>query len=228
MICLASYKGSTMFLISPDFILTSLVVILLPGTGVIYTISIGLGRGFGTSVAAAFGCTLGILPAALASIVGLAAMFHTSAIGFQIIKYLGVAYLFHMAFRVMNGTKILTLTDENSENACARDNGKGRPGKILPVIMTGSLVNILNPKLSVFFLAFLPQFIAADDPSANRTFMILAFEFMVMTFAAFILYGAFASYARIYVIKRPAVLLWVKRCFAGVFGLLGIRLYLSE
>ena len=201
---------------SLEFFLTSLVVVLLPGTGVIYTLAIGLGHGFKASIAAAFGCTIGIVPAAIASIIGLATVLHTSAVGFQILKYLGVIYLFYMAWKTLKDDTALKVSQD-----------KGTTG-YMRIAFTGTFLNVLNPKLSLFFLAFLPQFIPSTVTNATVSLLLLALAFMGMTFAVFILYGAFASYARDYVITRPSVLGWIKRCFAGVFGFLGARLAISD
>ena len=201
---------------SVEFLLTSIVVILLPGTGVLYTLAVGLGRGFRPSVLAAFGCTLGIVPAAVASIVGLAAILHASALAFQIIKYLGVAYLFYMAWNILREGGALTVSEQVTETASRR------------IVFDGMFLNVLNPKLSLFFLAFLPQFVPAEATGATTTLMGLALVFMVLTFVVFVGDGACASLARDYVISRPAVLLWLRRSFAGTFGLLGLRLALSE
>jgi len=201
---------------SLEFLLTSLVVVLLPGTGVIYTLAIGLSRGVTASIVAAFGCTLGIVPAAIASIIGLAAVLHTSALAFQVVKYLGVAYLFYMAWKILKDDGEMEVSEDNDNAGFAR------------IAVTGTLLNVLNPKLSLFFLAFLPQFVPAGEANATASLMWLALVFMVMTFAVFVLYGAFASYARDYVIQRPTVMLWIKRSFAGTFGFLGVKLALSN
>ncbi len=201
---------------SIEFLLTSIIVVLLPGTGVLYTLSVGLGRGFKASIAAAFGCTLGILPAAIASIVGLAALLHASALAFQVFKYLGVLYLFYMAWNIARDGGVLDISDEKTENNWLR------------IIINGILLNILNPKLSLFFLAFLPQFVPAQLENATPVLILLAAIFMLLTFVVFIFYGAFASLARDYVISRPGVLIWLRRTFAGTFGFLGLRLALSD
>jgi threonine/homoserine/homoserine lactone efflux protein len=193
-----------------------MVVILLPGTGVLYTLAVGLGRGFRPSILAAFGCTLGIVPAAVASIVGLAAILHASALAFQVIKYLGVGYLFYMAWNILREGGALTVSGKVTETASKR------------IVLNGLFLNVLNPKLSLFFLAFLPQFVPTDTVNATPTLVLLALIFMLLTFIVFIGYGACASLARDYVISRPAVLLWLRRSFAGTFGLLGLRLALSE
>ncbi len=201
---------------SLGFLLTSLVVVLLPGTGVIYTLAIGLGRGFKASVAAAAGCTFGIVPAAVASIVGLAALLHTSALAFQIIKYLGVAYLFYMAWSITREGGALEVVEDQGKDSYAR------------IAINGILLNVLNPKLSLFFLAFLPQFVSADAYNPTLSLISLASIFMLLTFIVFVGYGAFAARARDYVLSRPDVMLWIKRGFAGAFGFLGLKLALAD
>ncbi|MEM7705638.1 MAG: LysE family translocator [Pseudomonadota bacterium] len=201
---------------SIEFVLTSLVVIPLPGTGVLYTLAVGLGRGFWASVAAAFGCTIGIVPAAAASLVGLAAVFHTSALAFQVVKYLGVAYLLYMAYSILRSGGTLDV----DENRTAEPHWR--------TALNGTLINVLNPKLSLFFLAFLPQFVDPQRSGATLEIVLLAAVFMLLTFAVFIAYGACASLARDYVISRPEVMNWLKRGFAATFGFLGVKLALSE
>ena len=199
---------------TPEFFLTSLIVVLIPGTGVMFTLAVGLGRGFWASVAAALGCTFGILPAAMASIVGLASILHASAQAFLVIKYLGVLYLFYMAWKILRNS---------GEASMDRDAG---PPQFRRIVITGFLINVLNPKLSLFFLAFLPQFIAPGDGAG--ALIALALAFMAMTFVVFVIYGAFAARARDYVIDRPLVMARIRQVFAGTFAALGLRLALPE
>jgi threonine/homoserine/homoserine lactone efflux protein len=199
-----------------EFLVTSIIVILLPGTGVLYTLAVGLGQGLKPSITAAFGCTLGIVPHVAASIVGLAALLHASALAFQAVKVLGVAYLFYMAWSILRQGGALEVAEERTRTAARR------------IVTDGFLINILNPKLSLFFLAFLPQFIPAGTAHPTPMLLGLALTFMALTFVVFVGYGACASLARDYVISRPAVLTWLRRSFAGAFGLLGLRLALSE
>jgi len=205
---------------TPEFLVTSMIVILLPGTGVLYTLAFGLARGWRASVLAALGCTLGILPHIGASIVGLAALLHSSALAFQVVKYLGVAYLLWMAWSVLRSGGALDVNDESAARQA------GTPG--LRIVVNGFLLNILNPKLSLFFLAFLPQFVPASSPAPTATMLTLAGVFMALTFVAFVGYGAFAAATRRYVITRPGVMRWMRRGFAGAFAALGVRLALAE
>ena len=198
------------------FLLTSLIVIASPGTGVLYTLAAALTRGSRASIAAAFGCTLGIVPHIAAAMLGLAAVLHTSALAFAALKYCGVVYLLVMAWQALRETGALAV-DSRIDGRSARR-----------VIVTGFLINILNPKLSIFFLAFLPQFIAADEARPLLQMLELSGAFMVMTFAVFAVYGLFAASVRDRIVTRPKVMIWLRRAFAGGFALLGARLAFAE
>lgn len=201
---------------SIEYLVTALIVVIMPGTGVLYTLAFGLGRGLKASVAAAFGCTMGIVPHIAASIVGLAALLHASAVAFQVVKYLGVAYLLYMAWTIARSGGALDVK------------GRTDPMPARRIATGGFLINILNPKLSIFFLAFLPQFVTPGTADPTRQMLLLAVVFMALTFVVFVGYGAFASAARAYVVSKPAVMTWLKRGFAGAFALLGFRLALAE
>ena len=199
-----------------EFLLTSLIVVASPGTGVLYTLATGLSRGARASVVAAFGCTLGIIPHMAAAITGLAALLHTSALAFQTLKYLGVAYLLYMAWNTLKEHGALKIEKEIG------------PRSVKQVIVTAVLINILNPKLSIFFFAFLPQFMNADEPRALPRMLELSSVFMFLTFVVFVGYGVFAASVRDHVTSRPRVLMWMRRTFAGAFAALGVKLALSE
>nr|WP_233285833.1 LysE family translocator [Bradyrhizobium brasilense] len=196
--------------------LTSLIVVASPGTGVLYTLAVALTRGARASVAAAFGCTLGIVPQMIAAMLGLAAILHTSAVAFAALKWGGVVYLLYMAWQALRERGALAVDTEIKPRSRRR------------VIVTAILINILNPKLSIFFLAFLPQFIAVDEPHPLARMVELSGVFMVMTFAVFAVYGLFAASVRDRVITRPKVMAWLRRSFAAGFALLGARLALAE
>jgi threonine/homoserine/homoserine lactone efflux protein len=201
---------------SISFLLTSLIVIVSPGTGVLYTLAVALSRGSRASVAAAFGCTLGILPHMLAAMLGLAAVLHTSALAFSALKWCGVVYLLYMAWQTLRERGALAVDGQ-------ADDTRGRR-----VVVTGFLINILNPKLSIFFLAFLPQFIGADEAHPLARMLELSAVFMLMTWVVFALYGLFAAAVRDRIVSRPNVMTWLRRAFAGGFALLGARLALAD
>ncbi|MDO9294345.1 LysE family translocator [Bradyrhizobium sp.] len=207
-----------------SFLLTSLIVVASPGTGVLYTLAAALTRGSRASIAAAFGCTLGIVPHMLAAMLGLAAVLHTSALAFAVLKYCGVAYLLYMAWQALREQGALAVDARADARADARLDGRSSRR----VVVTGILINILNPKLSIFFLAFLPQFIAADEGHPLARMLELSIAFMAMTFAVFALYGLFAASVRDRIVSRPRVMTWLRRSFAAGFAALGARLALAE
>jgi threonine/homoserine/homoserine lactone efflux protein len=203
-------------IVTIEFLITSLIVVASPGTGALYTLATGFSRGGRSSVVAAFGCMLGIVPHMAAAILGLAALLHTSALAFQVFKYVGVAYLLYMAWKTLQEHGTLKVeTDDSAQSA-------------LQVTTTAILINILNPKLSIFFLAFLPQFISADEAHPLSQMLLLSAVFMLMTFVVFALYGLFAASIRNHVITRPRVLTWMRRTFAGAFAALGAKLAFAE
>jgi threonine/homoserine/homoserine lactone efflux protein len=198
-------------MVSLDFVITSLVVVLIPGTGVVYTVSTGLAQGRRASVFAALGCTAGILPHLFATMLGLAAVMHASALAFQLLKYAGVAYLFYLAYATWRDSS--TFQVESVSRATARS-----------LVAKAFLINILNPKLTLFFLAFLPQFV---DPNAGEPLwqlLLLSAVFMAMTFVVFVIYGFVAHAFRAAVIESPVVQRWLRRAFASAFAALGARL----
>lgn len=198
----------------PEFLLAALIVVLIPGAGVLYTLAVGLGGGGARGVAAAsFGCTLGILPAIAAALFGLSALLHAGALAYLVLKYAGAAYLLYLAWMTWRDRGPISL-------------GAEAPRGFWRVARTGMLINVLNPKLSIFFMAFLPQFI---DPAGGVTAQILAMSgvFMAMTFAVFLVYGALAA-ALGRGLRRPSVTAWIRRAAAVAFAGLGARLALSE
>jgi threonine/homoserine/homoserine lactone efflux protein len=203
-------------MITVDFLITSLIVVLIPGTGVVYTVSTGLVRGRRASVYAALGCTMGIVPHLLATVVGLAALLHMSAVAFQALKFAGMAYLFYLAWATWRDTRAFAM-DARSAAVGAK-----------AIVVKAFLINILNPKLSIFFLAFLPQFVANDAPSPLLQLLLLSGVFMAMTLAVFVVYGLLAHAFRKAVIDSPRVQAWLRRGFAAAFAGLGLNLALSE
>jgi len=201
---------------STEFLLTSLVVVLIPGTGVIYTVSTGLFSGRRSSIAAAFGCTTGILPHLTASILGLSAILHMSALAFQVVKYAGVAYLMYLSWSMWRETGSLHVNSPESTRT------------LWQIVVKGFLINILNPKLSIFFLAFLPLFVSPDVSSPMIQMLILSAAFMAMTLIVFILYGLSAHYVRTYIVNSTKVTTWLQRSFAAIFAALGVKLALTE
>ena len=203
-------------MITTEFLITSLIVVLIPGTGVVFTVSTGLFRGRRASFFASLGCTAGILPHLAASVLGLAAILHMSAVAFQLLKFAGVAYLLYMAWGMWNEKGALSFDQPASESGARA------------IMVRAFLLNILNPKLSIFFLAFLPQFVPPDADVPLLNLLVLSGVFMLMTLVVFMIYGALAHGVRAWVVGSPRVLKWLQRGFAAVFAALGVNLALSE
>jgi len=199
-----------------DFLLTSLIVIVAPGTGVLYMLAAGPSRNSRASVVAAFGCTLGIVPHMAGAITGLAALLHASALAFQTFKYLGVAYLIYLAWHALK------------EHGALRIERDLMPRSALHVTTTAILINLLNPKLSAFFFAFLPQFVSGKEAHPLAHMFMLSVAFMALTFVVFVGYGMFAAAVRDHVISRPRVIAWMRRSFAAAFLALGVKLALAQ
>lgn len=203
-------------MITLEFLVTSLIVVLIPGTGVIFSVSTGLIQGRAASVFAAIGCTLGIVPHLLATVFGLAALMHTSALAFEALKVAGVAYLLYLAYATWR-----------NKAAFAIDTTPTR-GSALGIVVKAVLLNLLNPKLTIFFLAFLPQFVPVHSATPLQHLLVLSGVFMGMTFVVFLAYGLLAHAFRTVVIDSPRVQAWLRRGFAASFAGLGINLALTE
>ncbi len=203
-------------MISVEFLITSLIVVLIPGTGVIFTISTGLVQGRKASVYAALGCTAGIVPHLLATIFGLAAIMHTSALAFEVLKFAGVLYLFYLA--------VMTWKDKSGFEAQSLPTRSSA----LSLATKAFLLNILNPKLTIFFLAFLPQFVKPETTSPLGDMLVLSAVFMLMTFVVFVIYGLLAHGFRHSVMESRRVQMWLQKGFALTFAGLGVQLAVTQ
>lgn len=199
-------------MISLQFLATALVVVVIPGTGVIYTLALGLGQGRRAAVAAAAGCTVGIVPHLAAALLGLAAILHTSAVLFTAVKFAGVAYLLYLAYGALAQGGALAIEPERRRDSDLR------------IATRGALINILNPKLSIFFLALLPPFLSGNPATVTQEMITLGAIFMAMTFAVFVLYGVFAAAARARLLQSERAMRWLNRSFAAIFAALAARL----
>ena len=203
-------------MVSLQFLITSLIVVLIPGTGVIYTVSTGLTQGKKASLYVALGCTLGIVPHLLATILGLAALMHTSAVAFQILKWAGVVYLFYVAWGTWRDKSAFQLDDNPSRTHA------------LGLISKAILMNVLNPKLTIFFLAFLPQFIPANSTHVLAPMLLLSAIFMLMTLAVFVVYGLLAHTFRHFVVESARVQTFLRYGFTATFIGLASKLALTD
>ena len=203
-------------MITLEFLITSLFVVLIPGTGVIYTVSTGIVQGRKASIYAALGCTAGIVPHLLATVLGLAAVMHASALAFQILKYAGVVYLFYVAWATWRDKSAFAVDGTLSTTSAAG------------LVLKAFLLNILNPKLTIFFLAFLPQFVEPGTDQPLLQLLILSAVFMAMTLAVFVVYGFVAHAFRRLVVDSARVQSWLRYGFAAAFAGLGAKLAMTE
>lgn len=202
---------------SPEFYVTALIVVATPGTGALYTIATGLSEGPRRSVISAFGCTLGIVPHMAAALTGLAAVLRGSPLAFDVLKLCGVAYLAYMAYG---------LIVSKATAPAAAEEAYGRTA--MEVIIKAILINLLNPKLSLFFLAFLPQFIDAAAPDALGLMIEASIAFMALTFIIFAIYGLCAASLRRHVLGRPEITTWINRTFGLAFLAMATKLALTQ
>ena len=201
---------------SLDFVVVSFVIVIAPGIGVLYTVSTAISRGARASLVAAVGCTLGIVPQMVAATVGLAAVLNASAIAFQLLKYLGVGYLLYLAWTTLRERGLPDAQPDGPQRSARR------------VILTAVLINLLNPKLTIFFFAFLPQFVSPHETNPVPQMLLLSAVFMLMTLVVFAAYGLFASRVREHVLAREGVMRWLRRSFAGAFFVLAAKLAVVE
>ena len=190
------------------FLITAFVVVIAPRTGVLYMLAIGLGQSRRAVPMAAFGFTLGILPHLLAAIFGLATLLQQSSLLFAIVKWAGVSYLLYLGWQMLRSQGPLALSSAPKQHSGWQ----------------GALINILNPKLSIFFLALLPPFLTGAPEAASREIIGLGTIFMVMTFFVFLLYGVFCTIARDRLLTSQHVMHWFNRSFAVLFFTPGAKL----
>lgn len=199
---------------SPEYIISALIVCLAPGLGVIYTLATSLGAGLRAGLWAAVGCTLATVVHLCVALAGLAAVLHASALLFQAIKFAGVIYLLWMAWTTLRGDSALTIDPDATARAAS-------PARI---VTRGILLNILNPKLPLFFLAFLPQFLPATSIDPSRDLLLLGGTFVAVTGAVMLTYALAAGTMRRYVVESERAMRWLRRVFAASFAALGLRL----
>jgi threonine/homoserine/homoserine lactone efflux protein len=200
-----------------EFLVTSFLVALIPGTGVVYTVSSAIGGGWRRGLFAAIGCTLGILPHMAAAMLGLSGIMQTGATVFEVVRWAGVAYLVFIGLSMFREGGALRMDNESARNA-----------SMAAVVRRGILVNLLNPKLTLFFFAFLPQFVDPNRAGQMLRMLELSGIFMAMTLVIFILYGLLAAAVRDNLLARPRLMVWLRRAFAGSFAALGARLVITD
>lgn len=202
---------------SPEFLLTSLVVAAIPGTGVVYTIASSIGGGWRYGSFAAVGCTLGIVPHMVAAMLGLSGLMQAGAVAFELVRWAGVAYLLYMGVSMFRDRGALPLDRREAPDDSMR-----------VVVRRGVLLNLLNPKLTVFFFAFLPQFLETPPGLLDPRLVALGLVFMAMTLAVFSLYAYASAAVRDRVLERPSVRRWIQRSLGTLLIGFAAKLAVTE
>ena len=202
---------------SVEFLLTSLVVVLIPGTGVVYTVSSSVGGGRRRGLIAAVGCTLGIVPHMLAAMLGLSGIMQAGSVAFEVVRWAGVAYLVFMGVSMIREAGAVPLDDGNAPVDSAG-----------LIVRRGILLNVLNPKLTLFFFAFLPQFLDAAPGLLDPRLIVLSGVFMLMTLAVFAVYALASAAARDLILAAPVARRWVERTLGAFLIGFAARLALAD
>lgn len=205
---------------SVEFLLTSLIVVLIPGTGVVYTISSSVGGGRRRGLFAAVGCTLGIVPHMSAAMLGLSGIMQAGAVVFEVVRWAGVAYLIFIGVLMIRNAGTLALDNRDDENASV--------GTMSVVVKRGVLLNVLNPKLTLFFFAFLPQFLDASPGLLDPRLIWLGGIFMLMTLAVFAVYALASAAARDLILGAPVARRWIERSLGALLIGFAARLALTD
>jgi threonine/homoserine/homoserine lactone efflux protein len=193
------------------FLVTSLIIIATPGTGAILTIAAGIRGGKRLSLVTALGCTLGIVPHLVAAITGTAALLRLGGVAFEVLRWVGIAYLLYMAISTWRSSGPLSLGEAAA------------PAPALRTIGNAILANLLNPKLTLFFFAFLPQFVRTDVGSLPQM-LALSGTFMALTLVVFAAYGLAASFFRHHLVERPTLTRRIQKGFALSYVGIGVGL----
>jgi threonine/homoserine/homoserine lactone efflux protein len=197
------------------FLAASMALTIAPGPDNIFVVTQGIARGRKAAIATALGMCSGISVHTVAAACGISAVFHTSALAFNAVKYAGAAYLLYLAYRTLKERTTITLRAADNRALAA-------------LFRRGFIMNVVNPKVALFFLAFLPQFASADTVHFVPWMLLLGFIFMAQAVVIFCLIACFSGTIGNYIAAKPALAKYFDYLTAGVFASLGVRLALQE
>lgn len=195
-----------------SFLISSLIIVLIPGTGVIYTITTGFTKGKRASILAALGCTVGIIPHLCLSITLSSLLLQMGSSVFNIVKIFGMFYLLYLGIGM-----IISKSNPSFEST---------QGSLqaLAIVRQGILINLLNPKLTIFFLSFLPQYIGSSKQDYFVSSLELGLVFMFLTVIVFICYGTLAGSTKKLIEKSPRTINILQKCFGLIFVIFAFQL----
>lgn len=197
------------------FLGASVALTIAPGPDNIFVITQGIARGRKPAIVTALGMCSGISVHTTAAAFGISAVFYSSVVAFNIVKYAGAAYLLYLAYKTLRERSAIKLSIADDRAAPA-------------LFKRGFIMNVLNPKVAMFFLAFLPQFVTPNTGSVPLQMLLLGLIFMVQAVVIFSLIGYFSGSIGSFILARPRIAKYFDRLTAGVFASLGIRLALAE
>lgn len=202
-------------MVSLAFISTSLIIIVIPGPGALYTISTGLKYGHLKSMIAVLGCTLSILPHLAFAIFGVTIIQRINPTFFIFIQILGALYLAYLGWQLIAKNEAISIVQTNL------------PQSNLSIFSKGIILNLLNPKLTMFFLSFLPQFLAKDSTNKISQMVLLGLIFMILTLVVFLVFGLLSSAFNHLINNHPKALTLVQRSIGLLFFLFTLNILWS-
>lgn len=197
------------------FLGASAALTIAPGPDNIFVLTQGIARGRKPAIVTALGMCSGISVHTTAAAFGLSAVFYSSAVAFNVVKYAGAAYLLYLAWKTLAEQSTITLSNADGRATVA-------------LFKRGFIMNVLNPKVAMFFLAFLPQFVTPDTEFFALQMLLLGLIFMVQAVLIFCLIGFFSGSIGNFILARPRIAKYFDWLTAGVFASLGVRLALTE
>ena len=200
-------------LISPVFVLSAAALALAPGPDILFVVAKGISQGRKMAVVAATGFISGLSIHTTLAVCGLSALLLASTLAFACLKTAGAAYLIYLGVKAWRSSGLLSLPPP------------GEPGSNKRIFMQAFLMNVLNPKVAIFFLAFLPQFTRPEAGSLAVQFLVLGLGFAAVSWIVFVLAGIFSSWVGSWIQARPKLARTLDRIAGSIFIALGIRLF---
>ena len=198
------------------FITASVALTILPGPDILFVLTQSISGGKMAGIATASGLCTGVLFHTTAAALGVSAILYKSALAFTILKYAGAVYLLYLAFKTLKEGDRLLFSGDAGESDFSL------------LYRRGIFMNLLNPKVSLFFLAFLPQFVNTNVGNVSFQMVFLGVVFLIQALVVFFLVSVFSGYIGVRIMDRPGVGRYVNRAKAGIFSVIGLELAFSS
>ena len=198
------------------FIAASWALIIAPGPDMLYVITRGMAHGRRAGILSAIGVICGILVHTTAAAFGLTLIFQTSAYAFLVVKYLGAIYLIYLGIKAWRDKNVFRFQPSSS------------PVSFHRLFWQGVLSNVLNPKIAIFFLAFLPQFVDKTASQVTLQLIVLGLTFAILGLGFLLVVGYSSGAIGSWITRRPGYTQFLGRLSGGILIGLGVRLALTE